>query len=134
MTHKHNGGPAFPSVNHPDIPVNNGMSAQHTPGPWRTGPSPTADCRIYADSSDANHAIAKTYGPDLNGIGVCDLTGPRNRADAKLIAAAPEMLDMMYLALQFIEESMLCPDARTLSIDDAMAQIQAVIAKARGRQ
>jgi|GEM_PF-6623466 len=26
MTTKHTGGPAFPSVNHPDIPVNNGMT------------------------------------------------------------------------------------------------------------
>lgn len=26
MTTKTDGGPAFPSVNHPDIPVNNGMS------------------------------------------------------------------------------------------------------------
>lgn len=110
------------------------MSTQHTPGPWRIGPSPTADCRIYADNSGANHAIARTYGLEMNGPGVCELTRPMNRADAKLIAAAPEMLDMMYLALQFIEESMLCPDARTLSVDDAMAQIQAVIAKAKGIQ
>ena len=65
----------------------------HTPGPWEIGNAPHSDCRIYAPSED--HAIAKTYGPDLNGIGVCALTGPINRADARLIAASPDLLDAL---------------------------------------
>jgi hypothetical protein len=80
--------------------------SQHTPGPWEVGNAPYSDCRIYAPSEV--HAIAKTYGPDLNGIGVCALTGPMNRADARLIAAAPDLLDAlreMYHAFLETEDS-----------------------------
>lgn len=66
------------------------MKTEHTPGPWRVGKTKEGDCRIYSDS--CMHAIARTYGPDLNGIGVCALTGPKNKADARLIAAAPDLL------------------------------------------
>jgi hypothetical protein len=78
--------------------------SQHTPGPWEVGPAPHGDCRIYATSED--HAIARTYGPDLNGIGVCALTGPMNRADAFLIAAAPDLLE----ALREMYHAFLDPD------------------------
>ena len=97
-----------------------------TKGPWRI--SKHSPCRIYANSEASGHAIARTYGPELNGIGVCELTGPVNHADAKLIAAAPEMLDALYLALQFIEESI--DGERSLPIDEALNKIQKVIKKA----
>jgi hypothetical protein len=61
-----------------------------TPGPWTTGPAPHGHCRIYSEAE--THAIARTYGPELNGIGICSLTGPQNAADAALIALAPEMV------------------------------------------
>ena len=67
--------------------------ATHTPGPWCVGQYPDAHCRIYAPKE--THAIARTYGPELNGIGVCRLTGQQNAADAVLIAAAPELLDVL---------------------------------------
>ena len=63
-----------------------------TPGPWHVGPSPTGNCRIYSKSE--THAIARTYGPDLNSIPTCELTGPNNAADAALIALAPEMANV----------------------------------------
>lgn len=76
-------------------------TAQPTPGPWSIGKPPHGHCRIYAPGN--NHAIARTYGPDLNGIGVCALTGPTNAADALLIAQAPAMfevvLDIISMAL-----------------------------------
>ncbi len=78
--------------------------SQHTPGPWEVGPAPYGDCRIYAPSEV--HAIAKTYGPDLNGIGVCALTGPMNKSDARLIAAAPDLL----AALREMYHAFLDPD------------------------
>ena len=68
-------------------------TAKHTAGPWHVGVAPHGDCRIYSGSE--SHAIARTYGPELNGIGVCDLTGPMNRADARLIAAAPDLLALL---------------------------------------
>ena len=79
------------------------MSApKHTPGPWSVGRFTGSDCRIYADPDQ--HAIARTYGPDLNGIGVCELTGPKNKADARLIAAAPTMLHALQVAKLSIEQ------------------------------
>ena len=68
---------------------------KHTPGPWRVGVTEDSDCRIYADAYP-DHAIARTYGQDLNGIGICQLTGPKNKADARLIAAAPELLSALW--------------------------------------
>jgi hypothetical protein len=59
--------------------------SKHTPGPWYVGKTIDSDCRIYSPAG--THAIARTYGPDLNGIGVCRLTGPENRADARRIVA-----------------------------------------------
>ena len=59
-----------------------------TPGPWRVGRG--SKSRIYAPYhvQPDGHAIARTYGSELNGIGVADLTGPVNIADAAYIAAA----------------------------------------------
>jgi len=71
----------------------------HTPGPWRVGRAGN-ECRIYSPADE--HAIARTYGLNLNGIGVCELTGPKNKADAELIAAAPEMKDALDAFLRAI--------------------------------
>ena len=73
------------------------MNQMYTPGPWRVGQTNHGGCRIYSDSHE--HAIARTYGHDLNGIGVCSLTGPENKADALLIAAAPELLAALELMM-----------------------------------
>jgi hypothetical protein len=61
--------------------------------PWTTGPALHGHCRIYSEAE--THAIARTYGPEFNGIGICSLTGPQNAADAALIALAPEMANVM---------------------------------------
>ena len=78
--------------------------SSHTPGPWKVDSAPHGDRRIYAPSEV--HAIAITYGPDLNGIGICALTGPMNKLDARLIAAAPELL----AALREMYHAFLDPD------------------------
>lgn len=101
------------------------MTTKHTPGPWTVGPKPYYHCRIYASSE--NHAIARTYGPELNGIGVCSLTGPQNEADARLIAAAPDLLESLrglYAAMACYEKT---PE-ETLALDYASE----AIAKATG--
>jgi hypothetical protein len=99
--------------------------SKHTPGPWEIGNAPHSDCRIYAPSEV--HAIAKTYGPDLNGIGVCALTGPMNRADARLIAAAPELLK----ALIALERTAGIP---AMNDDPVRVKARAAIAKAKGEK
>lgn len=89
--------------------------AKHTPGPWCMGRKGN-ECRIYADRDQ--HAIARTYGTGLNGIGVCELTGPENKADARLIAAAPELLAALKGMLEVfgdefgMGDSSVCDDAR----------------------
>lgn len=95
------------------------MEQKHTPGPW------------YADP----------YEDDCDGIGVCakgkgivadvdsDYCEPEEmRANAHLIAAAPEMKE----ALQWVESAF-----RDYSLDhgarNAMVRVKAALAKAEGR-
>jgi len=103
-------------------------AAQHTPGPWKVGPRPHGNCRVYAASE--SHAIVRTYGPDLNGIGVCELTGPRNEADARLIAAAPDLLHMLVTALPYVEDAQADPCYKTGAVATVVKQMRAAIAQA----
>jgi hypothetical protein len=64
------------------------MSAQHTRGPWNVQP----DSKLFAKiGSQAN-----------GGIYVAKVQGPDTEANARLIAAAPELLD----ALRAVYEAM----------------------------
>lgn len=111
------------------------MTAKHTPGPWHIGPKPHGHCRIYATGE--GHAIARTYDTEMNGIGVCALTGPMNEANARLIAAAPELLDAL---TQIVEcEKRRAADLRHREAwklvkfsEGRIAQAEAAIAKATG--
>jgi hypothetical protein len=99
-----------------------------TPGPWTTGPAPHGHCRIYSEAE--THAIARTYGPELNGIGICSLTGPQNAADAALIALAPEMVNVMLklkAALTLDQENAESCNAITALITDAMCEASELI-------
>lgn len=63
--------------------------ADHTPGPWNYG----------------YHEVIENYivGPDNgDGIRVVADVGPSRRADARLIAAAPELLEAAETALQWV--------------------------------
>lgn len=97
--------------------------AKHTPGPWHMGRKGN-ECRIYADRDQ--HAIARTYGTGLNGIGVCELTGPENKADAILIAAAPELLEALVALLPHVPGHM----TNNLHGRPWIEQARAAIAKA----
>lgn len=46
----------------------------------------TSHVRIYANPY--HHAIARTYGPELNGIGYASMTGENERNNAAYICAA----------------------------------------------
>lgn len=74
-------------------------------GPWTTGAGPSGHCRIYSPSE--THAIARTYGNELNGIGVCELTGPKNHGDAVLISQAPAMA----VVIGMLKQSLTCAHA-----------------------
>ena len=65
------------------------MSSKHTPGPWR----------IEKDgSAENNNEVNVVNGAD----GTMIVYGQANDADARLIAAAPDLLDaLQYLAYEF---------------------------------
>jgi hypothetical protein len=84
--------------------------SKHTPGPW--------------SSSMAHKQFkAAVHGPEGDAIAVCDgvRLGAQNDANARLIAAAPELLQF---AMNFIEDSMMH--------SNLIAQAQQAIAKAEG--
>lgn len=78
---------------------------KHTPGPWKIGVFNT-------------HTVIRTE----KGLGhICALTeAPRSQqiADARLIAAAPELLNACYLALEELPEGYIAQTIRT-AIDKA---------------
>jgi len=83
------------------------MRAQHTPGPWKIQ-SPShpdinqrEDKLIYAKSGDEFLHIAEVYQYQNDNNHEANGTAPAN---ARLIAAAPEMLDLFRELLNEVEE------------------------------
>ena len=70
---------------------------KHTPGPWKVGSKYPTD--IYADR--AGHAIAQTCNPQVDGE--CE-------ANARLIAAAPELLLACQNLMMALDDSDMSPD------------------------
>lgn len=85
----------------------------HTPGPWTATPSPH-DKRVYLIDSKANGAVGELIYIDT-----------RKEADARLIAAAPDLLE----ALHAIR---LCEFNSMSSRQEMMRLAKAAIAKATG--
>jgi hypothetical protein len=88
-------------------------STAHTPGPWR-----------YQEKSDAYTHIVRAGEHRF----ICQLpqdTSGKAEADARLIAAAPDMLALLNEAAEFIQ-----PFNRA---EDLLDRIEAAIAKAEGR-
>ena len=94
------------------------MSAQHTPGPWRSSGSLT----IYIEARLGDGWIQEvcSVGPTEADKGY----GEQQQANARLIAAAPDLLE----ALQAVLANSL--DSKGLA--DAHKQARAAIAKATG--
>lgn len=86
-------------------------AAKHTPGPWTTAPWGTGQIGIY---SPEGHSLASTNSKSKNGR-----KAEIKEADARLIAAAPELLE-------FAEEVRRSGDTRLASMAIA------IIAKAKG--
>jgi len=94
------------------------MDTKHTPGPWRAGKqwSVVADSEIGTHSDQENREY---YGGAL----VCESV--RTEANARLIAAAPELLE----ALRDMVDVMTgCADGETVALHNALS----AIAKATG--
>ena len=97
------------------------MTSLHTPGPWRVGVS--ADNGIHCvDGADGNGGVVE----------ICEVWGTEDdkvenlqpRANTRLIAAAPELLDALTALVLNI-------DAGGASVN-AMKDARAAIAKATG--
>lgn len=93
------------------------MTIKHTSGPWR-----------YEPGRDGRppYVIRGTEG----GFVVVGMTAERQEADARLIAAAPDLL----LALERITSSYRSLLARrpVRDVDETLAEVDAALAKARG--
>lgn len=91
------------------------MSSKHTPGPWlAAGPT------IWAppnNAAPAGYALAHVLNPYSGAVGSAD----RVDANAALLAAAPELLEALKMALLWV-------DGDTKNI------VRAAIAKAEGRE
>ena len=70
---------------------------------------------------------------DEEGCTVCN-PSPMGEANARLIAAAPDLLDMLCRALPFVEDAIDDPCYKPESVRAAVKQIRAAIAKATGDQ
>lgn len=98
------------------------MENKHTPGPWRYDMD---ECAIVSESEFEETG----FGPA--GVIVADLTGSMDgtntNADARLIAAAPELLDLAY---QYLSDLRYPPTGD--SLQRRIERAEKVIAKARG--
>lgn len=93
---------------------------KHTPGPWRVDTVPFNDCAIYAEGID--EPIGESFAV-MGEHGVDHRVDPE--ANAKLIAAAPDMFIALLLAQQHIDVSK--PAGVVV-----LGRIHSVIAKATG--
>lgn len=101
------------------------MTTKHTPGPWR-----------YEAGRDGRppYVIRRTEG----GFVVVGMTADRQEADARLIAAAPELLEALQklLDLQVAKKELeyLDKGIGTKTPNAAWLEARAAIAKAKGEQ
>lgn len=89
--------------------------AKHTPGPWEWD----GDVSNYDPLNEAPWLVFDDVTPVLTGEIKC-----RNPADARLIAAAPELLETL-------KQMIAWEDGERTAVD-AMANARAIVAKATG--
>lgn len=105
-------------------------AAQHTPGPWHWDGNP---CN-YDKEQEAPWLVdaSDSFPPILGGTITCQLD-----ADARLIAAAPELLKTLSKTLKTIEEALAygyLPAGTEQELETQAAEIRAAIAKATGEK
>lgn len=110
----------------------------HTAGPWLVDSVGSVDASIYGLTNRYRNPVwvARVYGD--GGAIAFDHASPERMANARLIAAAPEMLEALALALRglgvFYDAEQDCPkDPIMRDIGNAMRLAEAALAKARGK-
>jgi hypothetical protein len=118
------------------------VTAKHTPGPWLVAMTEEIDGELMPDGSGGcSHTGVMVYDRRL---GVCTkedleqgeyepepLARPWNEADARLIAAAPELLEALKNIRSMCLPGMNWTDDIGLAL---LAEADAAIAKAEGRE
>jgi hypothetical protein len=95
--------------------------SKYTPGPW-----------FHLGMGDIVQK-ADDYCGDIKDIAAVYLTlGEEDEANARLITAAPELLEMLCTALPFVEDAELDPAYKAGHAAQVAAQIRTLIAKATG--
>lgn len=92
------------------------MSAKskHTPGPWGI--------------DDYNRVVAEDGNPIVvNGLAIPLVNTPESKANARLIAAAPELLEALMLADAALSGA-------NMNMNVVQRKVQGAIAKAKGEQ
>ncbi len=98
----------------------------HTPGPWVIHDEKMLDGRLVVSTEAVNDIITI----------IGDIYNPDAEANARLIAAAPELLEAVRIILESPELKN-CPDGRWSTADSEnywrRAKLEAAIAKAEGK-
>ena len=95
------------------------MTASHTPGPWTYWPKSAYPDGVISQDATTTHIAVPVFHPDVN----------RTTANARLIAAAPDLLE----ALKTLQRQALQGNVRGDEwMDEALELTRAAIAKAKG--
>jgi hypothetical protein len=100
-------------------------TTQHTPGPWKLEITDTGFRVIYSDSTLRSHIAA------LHEAALCEEHGD-TFANARLIAAAPQMLEALRAALEAMGDTYDARDAAGTEGEQLRDQIAEAIAAATG--
>lgn len=101
---------------------------KHTPGPWKAVEPAAIDWRDpFVQTADGESTVALTCG---GGPGVA-ITAPAQRANARLIAAAPELLEALIRLEAELVEDKYSEDYEPSPFEN-LAIARAAIAKATG--
>ena len=120
----------------------NDMTTKHTPGPWRVLPAESDKdyLRVRGTQLGCRYKIANIHQVRIDGVSDSfrQHDDAESKANARLIAAAPEMLDALRIAREFMSvasdwnfhEAEINGEMR--STYDWLAVVDAAIAKATG--
>ena len=106
--------------------------AKHTPGPWGTYPSPypkgVAGAQVSVMPPEFDPTSPKSEWP--YSVAMVSLSSPNAEANARLIAAAPDLLDACRIAQKCLIDLAPYPPEVTEGVVGIVGVIRAAIAKA----
>lgn len=113
------------------------MLQQHTPGPWALDESRRSIQVFASDGSENGVTVATVNGSEQDTIEdrrkiLTWSVNDQDRANARLIAAAPDLLEALEYALERIKCVRCADAAQEKFYETAAGRIRATIAKARG--